>query len=70
MYIIDNELHIYFRSLLQISILFCVLAQSAVIVEYTNCISAVGKDSLNVCLIYGTKQSDGEAPVNLEFWEM
>ena len=37
------------------------LAETAGAVEYTDCISAERQDSLNECLGYGTKQSDGEA---------
>ena len=40
------------------------IAQSAGVVEYTDCkISPV-------CVLYDTKQSDGEVPVMLELWEM
>ena len=39
-------------------------------VEYTNCITAERKDTHNACPCYDTKQSDGEASVMLEFWEM
>ena len=46
------------------------MAQSAGSVDYTDCISAVGKDSSNECPSYDTKQSDGEAPVILKLWEM
>ena len=35
-------------------------------VEYTNCSSVQGYDSLNECPVYDTKQSDGEAPVMVE----
>ena len=35
-------------------------------VEHTNCISAEGKDPLNKCPGYDTKQSDSEVPVMLE----
>ena len=42
-------------------------AQSAEVAEYTDCISA---DFPNECPGYGTKQSDGEAPVMLELWVM
>ncbi len=38
------------------------MAQSAGAEEHTNCI--------NECPGYDTKQSDGEAPVMLELWEM
>ena len=43
-------------------------AQSAGAVEYTDCISTVGKDSSKECPRYDTKQSDGEVPVMLELW--
>ena len=46
------------------------MAQSAGAVEYTDCISAEGYNSFNECPNYDPKQSDGEAPVNLELWEM
>ena len=46
------------------------LAQLAGAVEYTDCISAEGKDSPNKCPVYDTKPVDGEAPVLLELWEM
>ena len=45
---------------------FHLTAQSTGAVEYTDCILAKGKDSLNVCLSYDTKQSDGEASVMFE----
>ena len=35
-----------------------------------HCIPAERPDSLNKCPGYDTKQSDGEAPVMLEFWRM
>ena len=44
------------------------MAQSAGDVEYTDCISTEGYDSLNDYSGYDTKQSDGEAPVMLELW--
>ena len=46
------------------------IAQSAGIAEYTECISAKGWDSPQKCPGYDTKQSDGEAPMMLEFWGM
>ena len=46
------------------------MAQSAEAAEYTDCISAEGKDSPNEFLGYDTKQSDGEASVLQEFWRM
>ena len=46
------------------------MAQSTGAVEYTDCISTEGEDSPNECPRYYTKQSDGEAPVMLELWEM
>ena len=45
-------------------------AQLAGAVEYTDYISAEGYDPPNKCLIYDTKQSDGEVPVMLELWGM
>ena len=42
------------------------MAQSAGAVEYTDCISAEGYDSPDVCRGYNTNQSDGEVPVKLE----
>ena len=59
----------------------CLLAQEMVIetyvqtqlagaVEYTDCISAEGWDSLNKCPGYDITYSDGEAPVMLELWGM
>ena len=40
-------------------------------VEYTNSISAERVNApTNECPTYDTKQSDGEAPVMLEFWGM
>ena len=45
----------------------CKLARSAGAVEYTECISAVGKTSIRVSC-YDIKPSDGKAPA-LEFWE-
>ena len=38
--------------------------------ESTDCIYAKRLDSSNECPRYNTKQSDGEAPVILELWEM
>ena len=38
-------------------------------VDYTDCISAEGKNSPNECPGYDTKQSDCEALVMLEFGE-
>ena len=46
------------------------LAQLAGAVVYTGCISIERYDSLNECPRYDTKQSDGEAPLVLEFWGM
>ena len=43
-------------------------AKSTGAVEYTDCISADRQDSPNKCREFGTKQSDGEASVMLEFW--
>ena len=45
-------------------------AQSAETVEYTNCISAEGEESLNECPAYDTKQYDGEVPVMRELCRM
>ena len=45
-------------------------SQVAVAVEYTDCISAEGKDSPIEFPDYDTKQSNGKAPVTLELWEM
>ena len=45
-------------------------AQSAEAVEYTNCISAEGKDSPNECPGYSIKQSNREAPEVMELWGM
>ena len=47
-----------------------ILVQSAGVAEYTDCISAEGKDFPDECPAYDTKQSDGEAPVMLELWGM
>ena len=38
--------------------------------EYTNCFFAEKYDSPKVCPEYGTKYSDGEAPVMLDIWEI
>ena len=46
------------------------MPQSAGAAEYTDCISAEGKNSPNKCPGYDTKQSDGEVPVILELWGM
>ena len=46
------------------------LAQSAGAAEYTDYISAEGKNFLNEYPEYDTKQSDGEAPAKLELWGM
>ena len=46
-------------------------AQSVGAVEYTDCITAEGKDPPSKrCPWYDTKQSDGEAPVMLEYWRI
>ena len=42
------------------------LAQSAEAVEFTDCISAEGRDFPNECPAYDTKKSDSEAPGMLE----
>ena len=47
-----------------------IVVQSAEAVEYTDCISAEGYDSLNDSLGYDTKQFDGEVPEMLVLWEM
>ena len=47
-----------------------ILAQSAGIVEYTDCTSAEGKNPSNKCPGYVTKQSDGEFLVMIGLWEM
>ena len=46
------------------------IAQSAGAVEYTDCTSAEGKESLNVCPGYDSKQSDSEVPAVLDLWGM
>ena len=51
-------------------LLILLLAQSAGDVEYTDCVSAKGKGSTNLCPGYDTKQSYGEVPVMLELWGM
>ena len=43
---------------------------SAGAVEYTDCFSAEGQDSLNECPGFDTKQSDGKASGMLELWGM
>ena len=45
------------------------MVQSAEAVEFTDCISAEGKDYSNDCPGYDTKPSDGEALVMLSFEE-
>ena len=46
-------------------------AQSAGVVEYTNCIAVERLDPTpNECPGYDTKQSDGEALLMLELWGM
>ena len=45
-------------------------AKTAVAIEYTDCISAAGKDPRNECPGYESKQSDGEVLVMLEIWGM
>ena len=52
------------------SYLFWKWAQSAGTAEYTDCIFAEEKDSLNECPGFDTKQSDVEVPVKLEIWGM
>ena len=39
-------------------------------VEYTDCFSAKEQNPSKECPGYDTKQSNGEAPVMLEFWGM
>ena len=46
------------------------MAQSAGVVEYTDCFSAKRYPLNNECPGYDTKQSDGEVPVILELWGM
>ena len=46
------------------------MAQSAGVVEYTDCIFAAVKDFSNECPDYDTKQSDSKAPVMVELWRM
>ena len=46
------------------------MAQSTGAAEYTDCISALGKDSPNECPNYDAKQSDDQVLVMLELWEM
>ena len=46
------------------------MAQLAGAAEYTDCISAEGKNSPNECPGYVTKQSDGVASVMLELWRL
>ena len=47
------------------------LAHSAGAIEYTDCYPAeVWDPPTHMCPSYDTKQSDGEAPVMLEFWGM
>ena len=46
------------------------LAQSVGAVEYTDCFSAEGWDSLNEGPVYDTKHSDGEASLTQEVWGM
>ena len=43
-------------------------AQSAMVVEYTDCTTAEGLDPMNKFPWYNSKQSDGEARVMLEHW--
>ena len=53
-----------------IFILKVYLAQSAGIVEYTDCTSAKVMIPANKCRGYDTKQSDCEIPVMMELWGM
>ena len=46
------------------------LAQSTKTVDWTDCISAECKMPTNDCPWFEIRQSDGEAPVVLEFWGM
>ena len=52
------------------TILILPLVQSAGVVEYTDCTSAEGQDPPKECPGYDTRQSDGEAPVMLDFGGM
>ena len=45
-------------------------AHSVIAIEYINCNSADRYDFPNVCPGYNTKQSDWEALIVLELWEM
>ena len=52
-------------------VLFCLLAQSAEVVEYAECISSERKDPTPCQQVSNdTKQFNGEASVMLELWEM
>ena len=62
----DDELDTIFVPIL----FFSWMLQSAGAAEYTKCISADGWDSPNKCSGYDTKQSEVEAWVILERWEM
>ena len=46
------------------------MALATTAAEYTDCITTEGQDSLNECPVFATIQSDGEASVMLELWEM
>ncbi len=49
----------------EILLLNYIFAQSAEVVEYTDCTSSQGYDLPNECRGYDTKKSDGEVPVML-----
>ena len=46
------------------------ISQLAGTVEYTDCFSAEGYNSLKECPRYDSKQSDGEVAVMLKLWGM
>ena len=61
---------IVFRTFYVFQVLKSYMVQLVGAVEYTDCISAEGYNSFNKCPGYDTKQSDGQASVNLELWGM
>ena len=70
--IISIYIYIYIYICVCVCVLYShtVLAQLPGVTEYTDCISTEEQDSPNKCLVFDTKQSDGEVPVMLELWRM
>ena len=60
----EKSLETYLMILVYIYIYIYIIAQSAGVVEFSDCNSAES----NECPVYDTKQSDGEVPAMLGLW--